>query len=868
MSFVYQPSEIINDKYRITGILGKGGVAITYSAIDLKTDTTAAIKVVSLKQLDNWKQVELFQREAEILKQLEHPAIPRYIDYFDIETKTDKAFYLVQQIAPGKSLDRLVESGWRASEEEVKDIARQVLNILSYLHSLDPPVVHRDLKPSNLIRDDDGKIYLVDFGAVQNTYYNTLMQGSTVVGTYGYMSPEQFRGQAFPATDLYSLGATLLYLLTHRSPAELPHDTLKLDFRNSVDLDDSFADWLEKILEPDIENRFSDAEVALAELFKSKKKKQRKFIASVSAIALTLGLITGFNSYKWFFLSNIGFYPNNWCSPKTADIFFKQGGDIHIMKNEEKINVIICIIKNTESDYIKKYLKNILKDSIKETRKTYKYQYLNNNKSLIDTAIAEKKYDIIPLLIALGADVNARVKYDRTPLFQAISNNRPDVVKLLIDNGADVNATDSSGNHILFYAFSYGHTKTVLKDRFHSIDILLKNGANPNVKNQRGDTLLIVAIISERLDVAKLLIDNGVDVNMKIDSGQTPLFYALEQKKEKFVKLLINNGADANIKNDKNYFKKDPKVALLDSEKLPLFNRNNTYETAKIIIDSGADINVKNKLGKTPLFFYSSLGKKNIVEYLINSGANVNTKNNFGQTPLFEVDNKEIAKLLIINKANVNIKDKYGRTPLFEAKNKEIAQLLIDNGADVNTRDKQGRNPLFGVRDKDVAQLLINNGADIYAKDKYGRTPLFEARNKSAIQLLIDLGLDFKTKDKTGRNVLFDILDYKTAKLFLDLGVDINEKDNFGQTVLFTAKNEYYINFFIKLGADINAQNSYGETALFDSVKNNNKYKTNILIKKGLDVNHRNNNGQTPLFFANNKEIFQLLVNNDANLSI
>ena len=242
MFSIHQPQEIIHQKYRITGILDKGGVAITYSAVNLETDFSVAIKVISLKQLNDWKQIELFEREAEVLQKLNHPAIPQYIDYFNIETETDKAFYLVQQLAPGKSLAQLVESGWRVSEEEVKNIAKQILSILSYLHSLEPPVIHRDIKPSNLIRDNDGKIYLVDFGAVQNTYYNTLTQGSTVVGTYGYMAPEQFRGQALPATDLYSLGATLLYLLTHRSPAELPQDTLKLDFRNSVDISESFAD--------------------------------------------------------------------------------------------------------------------------------------------------------------------------------------------------------------------------------------------------------------------------------------------------------------------------------------------------------------------------------------------------------------------------------------------------------------------------------------------------------------------------------------------------------------------------------------------------------------------------------------------------
>ena len=84
MAILDRTQNIIKDRYRITGILGKGGVAVTYQAIDLKNNSAVAIKVISLKQLDNWKQIELFQREAEVLAKLNHPAIPKYIDYFDL----------------------------------------------------------------------------------------------------------------------------------------------------------------------------------------------------------------------------------------------------------------------------------------------------------------------------------------------------------------------------------------------------------------------------------------------------------------------------------------------------------------------------------------------------------------------------------------------------------------------------------------------------------------------------------------------------------------------------------------------------------------------------------------------------------------
>jgi serine/threonine protein kinase len=263
---MHQPGEVINDRYRILNTLGQGGIATTYAAEDLDISQNVAIKILSLRELTDWKALELFEREAKILSQLNHPAIPKYLDYFQLDTDDDRSFCIVQEIAPGQSLQELVESGWQPSELEVREIAQQLLEILGYLHQLNPPVVHRDIKPQNIIRQSNGKVFLVDFGAVQDTYCHTLSRGGTMVGTYGYMPPEQFRGQAKPATDLYALGATLLFLLSHRSPADFPQNKLKIDFRPYVGISPELADWLEGLLEPLIEDRFKSAPEALAVL--------------------------------------------------------------------------------------------------------------------------------------------------------------------------------------------------------------------------------------------------------------------------------------------------------------------------------------------------------------------------------------------------------------------------------------------------------------------------------------------------------------------------------------------------------------------------------------------------------------------------
>jgi eukaryotic-like serine/threonine-protein kinase len=263
---MHQTEQILHDRYQILNILGQGGIATTYAAKDIETDETVAIKVMSLRRAQDWKAIELFEREAKILAQLNHPSIPKYLDYFQIDTDRDREFYIVQSLAPGTPLSVLIERGWEPAVAEVEQIAAQVLEILNYLHRLAPPVIHRDIKPQNLIKSPDGKIYLVDFGAVQDTYHQTVTGGSTVVGTYGYMAPEQFRGQAYLSTDLYGLATTLLFLLTREDPSKLPHKQLKINFRSLLELPRKFADWLDRMLEPTVEQRFATADEALAVL--------------------------------------------------------------------------------------------------------------------------------------------------------------------------------------------------------------------------------------------------------------------------------------------------------------------------------------------------------------------------------------------------------------------------------------------------------------------------------------------------------------------------------------------------------------------------------------------------------------------------
>lgn len=261
--------QLLRNRYRIQRPLGQNTLRSgqrTFLAIDETTDQPVAIKVLKFGPGFEWEHLKLFQREAAILQALNHSAIPKYLNSFELDTPDYRGFALVQTYINARSLEEHLQRGRAFSTAEAVKIASELLTILAYLHSHVPAIIHRDIKPSNvLLRDRTansvGKVYLVDFGSVQNL---VAIEGGTitVVGTYGYMPPEQFGGRAVPASDLYSLGATIIYLLTGIHPANLPQRNFRIHFEDAVSLDESLKHWLRQMIEPSLERRFSSATIA------------------------------------------------------------------------------------------------------------------------------------------------------------------------------------------------------------------------------------------------------------------------------------------------------------------------------------------------------------------------------------------------------------------------------------------------------------------------------------------------------------------------------------------------------------------------------------------------------------------------------
>jgi len=277
-------SQILAERYEVHRQLGKQTGRQTLLARDLQTQELVVIKQLFLGSDFEWQDLKLFEREAETLKALSHPAIPRYLDYLEIDEPDSKGFALVQTYVEGKTLEEHLHSGRTFSETEVQELAKSLLEILIYLHEQNPSVIHRDIKPSNILLHSRsahsvGQVYLVDFGSVQNQaakFGGTI----TVVGTYGYMAPEQFGGRSVPASDLYGLGATLIYLVTGLHPTELPQQDLKIQFADRVaQLNSNLIDWLEWMTEPSFDKRLSSAGEALRSLLKNPRPINKNLIA-------------------------------------------------------------------------------------------------------------------------------------------------------------------------------------------------------------------------------------------------------------------------------------------------------------------------------------------------------------------------------------------------------------------------------------------------------------------------------------------------------------------------------------------------------------------------------------------------------------
>lgn len=233
---------LVDGKYKILNKVGQGGMSVVYLAMNEKANKQWAVKEVRKDGVLDFEAVKQgLVAETDILKRLSHPNLPSIIDVID----TEESFIIIMDYIQGNSLNKALEEYGAQPQENVIEWAKQLCDVLGYLHSRTPPIIYRDMKPANIMLKPDGNVMLIDFGTARE-YKEKNLADTTCLGTVGYAAPEQFggMGQTDARTDIYCLGATLYHLVTGMNPCEPPYEIKPIR-----DINPALSSGLERIIQ-------------------------------------------------------------------------------------------------------------------------------------------------------------------------------------------------------------------------------------------------------------------------------------------------------------------------------------------------------------------------------------------------------------------------------------------------------------------------------------------------------------------------------------------------------------------------------------------------------------------------------------------
>ena len=236
-----QIGSLVDGKYKILNKVGQGGMSVVYLAMNEKANKQWAVKEVRKDGVLDFEAVKQgLVAETDILKRLDHPYLPSIIDVID----TDESFIIIMDYIQGNSLNKALDEFGAQPQDEVIKWAKQLCDVLGYLHTRTPPIIYRDMKPANVMLKPDGNISLIDFGTARE-YKEKNLADTTCLGTVGYAAPEQFggMGQTDARTDIYCLGATLYHLVTGKNPCEPPYE-----IRPIREINPNLSSGLERII--------------------------------------------------------------------------------------------------------------------------------------------------------------------------------------------------------------------------------------------------------------------------------------------------------------------------------------------------------------------------------------------------------------------------------------------------------------------------------------------------------------------------------------------------------------------------------------------------------------------------------------------
>ncbi|MEE0863260.1 MAG: serine/threonine-protein kinase [Lachnospiraceae bacterium] len=294
----------IDNKYEVLKQIGKGGMSTVYLAMDKRLNKQWAVK--EIKKVANDKNNEIVVQslliEANMMKKLDHPSLPRIVDIID----SGKTIYVVMDYIEGESLDKILASDGAQPQDKVIKWAKQLCDVLRYLHSQNPPIIYRDMKPANVMLKPEGTLKVIDFG-IAREFKEHNISDTVSLGTKGYAAPEQFggMGQTDVRTDIYCLGVTLYHLVTGQNPSEPPYQMYPIRQWNPS-LSSGFETIITKCTQLNPDDRYQNCDELMYALEhydemdssyrKKQKKKLRLFIGAVSMSAIMCASGLGFSA--------------------------------------------------------------------------------------------------------------------------------------------------------------------------------------------------------------------------------------------------------------------------------------------------------------------------------------------------------------------------------------------------------------------------------------------------------------------------------------------------------------------------------------------------------------------------------------------
>ena len=286
---------LLDGKYKILNEIGHGGMSVVYLALNERANKTWAVKEVRKDGGNDTTVVsQNLVAETEMLKKLDHPNLPSIIDVID----KDDSFIIVMDYIEGNSLQDLIDTDGPQHPEKVIEWAKQLCDVLGYLHSRRPPIIYRDMKPANVMLRPTGDVTLIDFGTAREYKYAN-QADTTYLGTRGYAAPEQFGGrcQTDARTDIYTLGATMYHLITGYSPADTNFEVLPIGKFVPQLKGSGLEKIITKCCQNDPAKRYQDCAELMAALnlvhkYDDKERLRRRMKLGVFAACVAISLIS------------------------------------------------------------------------------------------------------------------------------------------------------------------------------------------------------------------------------------------------------------------------------------------------------------------------------------------------------------------------------------------------------------------------------------------------------------------------------------------------------------------------------------------------------------------------------------------------